>query len=64
MSHVDYRRLAELLRWNAARFRLPAHPKTWPDWMTEEKRISMANNFETYAIEADELSLTTPDREI
>jgi len=55
MTPEDWQRLIELLRYDAALFRLPALPTAWPDWMTQEKRLSMANCFEACADEAEHL---------
>lgn len=35
------------------KFRLLALPNVWPEWMTPEKRRSMADNFEQFSIEID-----------
>jgi hypothetical protein len=53
LSDDERQELASLLRYNANRFRLAALPSAWPDWMTPEKRLSMADNFERYALEFD-----------
>lgn len=45
----ERRKLTQQLRYNANRFRLPALPNVWPEWMTPEKRQSMADNFEDCA---------------
>ena len=37
--------LIRLLERAANLISLPAHPETWPSWMTQEKRRSMADNF-------------------
>lgn len=62
MTDDDLREFSRLLRLNAKKFRLPALPGAWPAWMTSEKRRSMADNFDQYAIEVDSmLSLGTLD---
>jgi hypothetical protein len=53
VTDEDLRDFSRLLRLNAEKFRLPALPGVWPDWMTPEKRRSMAANFEQYSIEVD-----------
>lgn len=56
----DLRDFSRLLQINAARFRLPALPGTWPEWMTPEKRRDMAANFEQYSIEVDAMLSVLP----
>lgn len=51
LSDEERNEVASLLRYNANRFRLDALPGAWPDWMTPKKRLSMADNFERYALE-------------
>ena len=41
--------LATYLLAAANLIRLPATPSTWPAWMTQEKRISMAMQLENWA---------------
>jgi hypothetical protein len=53
VTSKESRELVDLLRWNAARLRSPAHLNGWPDWMTERRRLSMADHFENYASEID-----------
>lgn len=53
MTDEDFRELSRLLQLNAARFRVTALPGVWPDWMTPEKRKSMADHFDQYAVEID-----------
>lgn len=53
LSDEERWQLSSQLRYNANRFRLPALPNVWPDWMTAEKRQSMADNFEDYAAHLD-----------
>ncbi len=58
----DLREFSRLLQLNAAKFRLPALPGAWPEWMTAKKRREMADNFEQYAAEVDAmLSVGTLD---
>lgn len=56
MTAREWAELIDLLRYNAARFRLPALPDAWPEWMTAEKRLQMANDWERIAIELEPLS--------
>lgn len=58
MTEDDIRDFSRLLQHNAALFRLPALPNVWPEWMTPEKRRSMADNFDQYAIEIDAMLST------
>lgn len=53
MTDEELVEFSRLLRLNAAKFRLSALPGAWPEWMTLEKRQSMADNFERYAVEVD-----------
>lgn len=53
MTEEDLRDFSRLLSENAAKFRLDALPGVWPDWMTPEKRRSMADNFDQYSLEID-----------
>jgi hypothetical protein len=53
VTEEDLRDFSRLLSQNAAKFLLPALPGVWPDWMTPEKRRSMAANFNQYSIEID-----------
>ncbi|MGB5905759.1 MAG: hypothetical protein WBH00_23210 [Xanthobacteraceae bacterium] len=54
LTEPEQRELVDLLRWNAARFRLPALPATWPEWMTPEKRQAMADRFDNAATELEQ----------
>lgn len=61
MTDEDIRDLSMRLSDAAAKFRLPALPGVWPDWMTPEKRRSMADNFDQYSLEIDAM-LSRVDR--
>lgn len=54
MTRSDYRTLAMNLGHAANVMRQLAHPMTWPDWMTPQRRAEMADHFEQYQIEIDE----------
>ena len=54
MTRAEYRELAQHCGHAANVMRQLAHPLTWPDWMTQERREEMAANFERYQIEIDE----------
>jgi hypothetical protein len=60
MSIEEIEDFSRLLRLNAAKFRLPALPGAWPEWMTAEKRRDMAANFEQYSIEVDAMLHALP----
>lgn len=45
MSPRERWKLAEMMRHAANVLSLPAHPETWPDWMTPERRAAMVADF-------------------
>lgn len=51
MTNEEIREFADMLSHAAENFRLPALPGVWPDWMTPEKRRSMADNFDQYSLD-------------